>query len=180
MSKRIALFRGINVGGKRKILMADLKALFHELNYIDAATYIQSGNVVFSTDSADKNSEIENRIEEAVAKRYGFDVPIIVKTEKELYQAIDSNPFTHEAAVERLHLSFLQEPPSDENLAQIATYDFAPDAFQVQESNVFVYCSGKYSDSKLTNNFFESKLKKRATTRNWKTVLKLVELLKTS
>ena len=180
INKRIAILRGINVGGKRKILMADLKKLFNELNYKSVTTYIQSGNVIFDTDNKTRNFEIEDRIEKSIKEYCGFDVPVIVRTEKELYQTIVNSPFVENAEIERLHLTFLKGKPDDEYLEKIREYDFAPDKFEIQENNVFVYCSGKYSDSKLTNKFFESKLKTQATTRNWKTVLKLSELIKTT
>lgn len=80
--------------------------------------------------------------------------------------------------IERLHLTFLKEVPETEKLEKIKTYDSYPDNFKIIGKNVFVYCSGKYSDSKFANSFFENKLKVSATTRNWKTVLKLSELSK--
>jgi len=75
-------------------------------------------------------------------------------------------------------LTFLKEVPETDKLGKIKTYDYSPDRFEIIDKNIFVYCSGKYSNSKLTNKFFGTKLKVSATTRNWKTVLKLSELSK--
>ncbi len=179
MTKYIAILRGINVGGKRKILMADLKELFSEIGFADIQTYIQSGNVIFNTKRKDDNIELANKIEQSIAKNYDFKVPVIVRNVEELNEAISNNPFFEKNDIERLHLTFLKEVPETEKLDKIKTYDYSPDKFEIKDKNVFVYCSGKYSDSKLTNKFFESKLKVLATTRNWKTVLKLLELLNT-
>ena len=179
MTKYIAILRGINVGGKRKILMADLKELFSEIGFADIQTYIQSGNVIFNTKRKDDNIELANKIEQSIAKNYDFKVPVIVRNVEELNEVISNNPFFEKNDIERLHLTFLKEVPETEKLDKIKTYDYSPDKFEIKDKNVFVYCSGKYSDSKLTNKFFESKLKVLATTRNWKTVLKLLELLNT-
>jgi uncharacterized protein (DUF1697 family) len=97
-----------------------------------------------------------------------------------LAKAVLSNPFfkKKEVDIERLHLTFLKETPETSKLEEIKTYNYPSDEFKIVEKNAFVYCSGKYSDSKLTNKFFENKLKVPATTRNWKTVLKLLEMSK--
>ena len=180
MTKQIAILRGINVGGKRKILMADLKTMFSALGFEDVQTYIQSGNVIFNSKSKDNDMEMANKIEQSISKIYGFEVPVIVRTVNELNDAISNNPFFNkkETDIERHHLTFLKEVPEKENLEKIKSYTYLPDKFEIKEKNVFIYCSGKYSDSKFTNKFFENKLKISATTRNWKTVLKLSELSK--
>ena len=177
MTKRVAILRGINVGGRRKILMADLKVLLNKLSFKNVTTYIQSGNVIFDAKDKIKNNEIEEKITKAIKKEYDFDVPVIVKTEKEFNKIISTNPFEKGEEIERLHFTFLKTIPVDENLEKIATYDYSPDKFKIEGSNVFIFCSKKYSDTKLTNKFFESKLKTTATTRNWKTMLKLSHLI---
>ena len=179
MNKQIAILRGINVGGRRKILMKDLKELFHQLGFNNVQTYIQSGNVIFNSSGETDNIKIAEKIEKSILKTYDFQVPIIVLTAKELDTAISENPFLADNSIEieRLHLTFLKEIPEDEKILKIKTFNFAPDLFKIKNKNVFICCSGKYSQSKLTNGFFENKLKVQATTRNWKTVLKLSELV---
>ncbi len=177
MHKKIAILRGINVGGKRKILMADLKALCNALIWNDVKTYIQSGNVIFNSDK--ENPELEHELEKAITQKYGFDVPVIVINAEELQRMVDKNPFVDENTdISHLHLTFLKQNAIQENIDHIRTYDFEPDKFEIDNQAIFVYCEGKYHQSKLTNNFFEKKLKVGATTRNWKTVLKLLELSK--
>ena len=177
MTKHISLLRGINVGGKRKILMADLKELYKKLGYKNIVTYIQSGNVIFEAKEKDQ-SKIEAKIYKAIQKAYGFEVPIVVRSVEEIEEIISNNPFTKKTAIESLHLTFLKEIPSEENLEKIATYDYSPDQFKIVGKNVFLYCEGKYHKTKLSNTFFEKKLKVGTTTRNWKTVNKLLELSK--
>jgi uncharacterized protein (DUF1697 family) len=175
MNKKIAILRGINVGGKRKILMVDLKALCRNLGWANVVTYIQSGNLLF--DSKKQNPELEAALENAISYNYGFDVPVIVRSANELHSSIGKNSFFgKDADITKLHLTFLKEQPSDEDVEKIKAYNYEPDKFEIQDRDVFICCEGKYHQSKLTNHFFEKKLKVGATTRNWKTVLKLQEL----
>ncbi len=176
MNKKIAILRGINVGGKRKILMNDLKALCDELGLEDAQTYIQSGNLIFNSNK--ENSELEDMLEKSISERFGFEVPVIVRDSKELETSVSNNPFFKDSDISELYLTFLKESPSKENLEKIQFYKFEPDKYKIEGNDVFIYCEGKYHQSKLSNNFFEMKLKVGATTRNWKTVLKLIELSK--
>lgn len=177
MNKKIAILRGINVGGKRKLLMADLKTLCEDLGWQEVKTYIQSGNLIFK--SSEKNPELEDRLEEAIASKFGYEVPVIVRDSEEVQKFNARNPFYNaEADISKLHLSFLKEKPSEENIMEIKQYDFEPDRFTVDQKEVFIYCEGKYHRTKISNNFLEKKLQVGATTRNWKTILKLIELSK--
>jgi len=178
MTKKIAILRGINVGGKRKILMADLRSLCEKLGMKEVQTYIQSGNVIFQADNSLSDTEWADKIAQAITKKYGFEVPVIVMPAKQLAKLVQQNPFyeTEETDITRLHLTYLKEKPSKENRVATEAYNYEPDRFVINKQAVFIYCEGKYHKSKLTNTFFEKKLKVPATTRNWKTVLKLVEL----
>jgi len=178
MNIKVAILRGINVGGKRKILMVDLKALFEDLGFTDIITYIQSGNVIFNSVEETSNTELSDKIEKAITEKYGFEVPVIVRTASELKKAVSINPFLQkdEVNIDRLFLTFLKNTAHEEYRLKTEILDFNPDKFSIKDEHVFIFCAGKYHQSKLTNNFFESKLKTRATTRNWKTVMKLLEL----
>lgn len=179
MTTYISLLRGINVGGKRKILMVDLKALYKKLGFTQVVTYIQSGNVIFEAKKSLSIQEIEEAIKLALQKKYNFDVPVLVRTIRSFKSTIKINPFLKDkkVAIERLYLTFLAEKPSAEKLESIKTIDTANDSCQIIDKDIFICCSEKYSSSKLTNTFFESKLKVKATTRNWKTISKLVEIV---
>ena len=174
---KIAILRGINVGGNRLILMADLKLLFEGLGFSNITTYIQSGNVLFNSNI--ENDVLADEIEQAIKTTFGFDVPVIIRSPKELEKAIEANPFYDaHTDVNKLHLTFLKEQPPAENQQQIEPYTYEPDKFVIDGKEVFIFCENKYHESKLTNAFFEKKLQVGATTRNWKTVLKLMELAK--
>ncbi len=175
----ISILRGINVGGNRKIRMADLKVMFESLGFSNVRTYIQSGNVIFESDQMLSTTDLEKNIQQSISESFGFDVPVIVRTEEEMAKSIANNPFWKEkdADIDRLHLTFLKDLPVSEKLEKISSLAFPPDKFEIIGRDVFIFCSAGYSDSKLTNQFFESKLGVQATTRNWKTVMKLHELV---
>ncbi len=161
--------------------MADLIDIYEKLGFSNVITYIQSGNIIFDSNKKEDQKELGQRIEQAINKAYDFDVPVIVRTVQEIENTLAINPFfkKQEVDIERLHLTFLADIPSLEKLEKLKNTDFPSDKFKIIGNNVFIYCSGKYSDSKLTNKFFESKLKITATTRNWKTVIKLNEIAAT-
>ena len=175
MDKKIAILRGINVGGKCKILMADLKSMCENLGLENVTTYIQSGNLIFNSNQP--NYELENSLEKKINGKYGFNVPVIVRTKRELENSLKNNPFLNKGFdIKKLYLTFLKEKPKKENLEKTLTFSYEPDKFTISGKDAFIFCSEKYHTSKLTNNFFEKQLKVIATTRNWKTVLKLSEL----
>lgn len=181
MKNYISILRGINVSGQKKIIMKDLKALYEKVGFTDVITYIQSGNVLFNADESLSEKEIIKRIEDAIVEVYQFHVPIIIRTVDELEKVVTENPyFTEESDVERLYVSFLAEVPSEEALENLKKYDFPPEKYYVTGRTVYISCPNGYGNTKLSNNFFESKLKVLATTRNWKTTNKLIEISKTS
>jgi uncharacterized protein (DUF1697 family) len=177
MESYLAILRGINVGGQRKIAMADLKQLFEANGFANVTTYIQSGNVAFR---AEKQSDaaLARRLEALLETRFGFDVAVVVRTAAELRAVVDGNPFLQEpdVDVDKLHVTFLAQAPAADLLAKIAETAYLPDRFKIVDRDVYLYIPGGYGNTKLANNFFENKLKVKGTTRNWKTVNKLAEL----
>jgi uncharacterized protein (DUF1697 family) len=175
MTTYIAILRGINVSGKNKILMQDLKALFESLNFKNVKTYIQSGNVVFDSKSS-KN--LVALIQQKIKEQFGFDVPVIVRTVDEISSILNLNPYLNQKNIEmdKLHITFLSEQPTKENQTKINTYNFAPDMFEIIGNEVYLHCPNGYGNTKLSNTFFENKLKVTATTRNWKTVNEIAKL----
>ena len=178
MPTYISILRGINVSGQKKILMADLKVLYEGLKFKEVITYIQSGNIIFKTEKPFPNKEIANKIEKTISAKYKFDVPVIVRSVEEIKNIISINPFVNNKGVdiEKLHVTFLNDIPAKENLTSIKSFNFPPDEFNIIGKEVFLHCPVSYGETKLSNKFFESKLKVTATTRNWKTVNKLMEL----
>ncbi len=175
MESKVAILRGINVGGKRKILMADLRTFCEKLGFKDVKTYIQSGNVVFKSEK--DSVYLEDSLEKTIKKEYGFDVPVIVRSWDELKNSVNNNPFYKDNIdISHLYLTFLKTNANDDKVKLVKETKCEPDKFVISNKDIYIYCEGKYHKSKLTNNFYENKLKVGATTRNWKTVLKLLEL----
>ncbi|NOR88010.1 MAG: DUF1697 domain-containing protein [Bacteroidales bacterium] len=178
MIRYISILRGINVGGHKKIVMANLKVLYKELGLTNVVTYIQSGNVVFDAKNDEKPLKLALMIEQKIKEVYGFEVPIIIRTKEEIGKIVAESPYVNNEEIDRLYVTFLSQIPSEDRLSIINEKGFSSDKFEIIGKNIFGYSSGEYSDSKLSNQFFEIKLKVSATTRNWKTVLKLNELAK--
>ncbi len=177
MKKFIALLRGINVSGQKQIKMSELKTLFEEAGFQDAETYIQSGNVIFSSKkkSPAKISEI---ISSAVKMKFGFDVQVIVVIPDELEYVFKSNPFVKKNKdPEKLYIIFLSSIPSKENLAKLKAIDYSPEEYIVDNRNIFLFVPNGYGKAKLNNNFFEKKLNVYATTRNLRTIKALLEIV---
>jgi uncharacterized protein (DUF1697 family) len=181
MTKYIAILRGINVGTGRKVPMADLRKLCESLGLQQVQSYIQSGNLVFELPNPESIPELEARLQKAFSEAFGFEIPVLIRTAEEWAESIAQNPFLKEENVDidRLHLTCLKELPSPELLEKIKVFQYLPDRYEIAGREVFVYCAAGYGKTRLTNSFFETKLKCLATTRNWKTVMQLNELVKT-
>ena len=178
MQTFISILRGINVSGQKKILMADLKALYENLKFSEVKTYIQSGNVIFKSDSKLSDLQFAEKIKREILKNFKFEVPVIIRTKEELKKIIAQNPFMEEKNIDlkKLHATFLSETPAKEKIEQIKEVDFSPDQFIIKGKEIYLHIPNSYGETKLSNNFFEKKLKVTATTRNWNTVNKLFEL----
>jgi uncharacterized protein (DUF1697 family) len=172
------MLRGINVSGQKKILMPDLKAHYESLGFRNVITYIQSGNVIFSTDTPITISDITEKIESEIFKRYAFDVPVIIRTDNEMKSVLEANPYLSTPGIisEKIYITFLEEKPQKADIEKINPLGFLPDKFRIIEREIYIDCAGGYGTTKLSNTFFENKLKVRATTRNWNTAKKLFEL----
>jgi uncharacterized protein (DUF1697 family) len=174
----ISLLRGINVGGQKKVLMEDLKALYEQMEFRNITTYIQSGNAIFNAGEDHATADLAGMIEKGIERKYGFFVPVIVRTFKEMQHILTKNPLLQEADINRdkLHITFLDRTPGQAVLESVAKLDFPPDRFIILDKDVYIYCPDGYGGTKIDNSFFENRLKVNATTRNWKTVVKLIEI----
>jgi uncharacterized protein (DUF1697 family) len=170
----IAILRGINVSGQKKINMKELKELLANLEFQAIKTYIQSGNVVFNYDP-DKSDKVASEIELAIKNHYGFDVTVLIRTRAELLDCIKANPFNSKPDLDskQLYATFLSHLPEAQNIEKVLAFESDADEFILLDKTIFVYCPGGYGTTKLSNNFFENKLKVRATTRNWRTINEL-------
>lgn len=172
MKTYIALLRGINVGGRKKILMADLKVLFESLGFTEVRTYIQSGNVIFSASESDVHALA---ISEAIEKKYEFKVPVLVKTASEVEEILSNCPFSEEKML-KSYFVLLFEAPSEETKKAINPEIFPSEEFIITDACVYLYVSAGMGKAKCTNNFFERKLNVNATARNYRTMVKIISL----
>ena len=174
----VAILRGINVSGKNMIKMPALTNMLKEIGFHSVKTYLQSGNVIFKSQST-KPEDFAKQISDRIQKEFGLKVPVIVISGSYLQKVRDSNPFVKRNDIDltKLHVTFLSEEPASENESKINAEQYLPDEFVVEKRTVYLHCPGSYGETKLNNNFFENKLKVTATTRNWKTVNALVELV---
>ncbi len=171
MKKYIVLLRGINVSGKNKLPMADLRQMLDDLGFYNVKTYIQSGNIILQ--SVKSKSEIVKMIQEGILTKFKYDVPVIVKTRNELEKAVENYPYPKENE-KIVGFCFLEKSIS---MKEIEVKNKGKDEFLIDGDVIYFFCPNGFGRSKLTNNLFENKLQVKATTRNLRTTLKLLELV---
>lgn len=173
----IALLRGINVSGSNILKMAELKLFFIDLGFSNVTTYIQSGNVIFEANLAEIH-QIEEKIVKGITQTFGYSVNVLVLTKETLEAIFRSNPYIQNGNIDisKLHVTLLNNEPFSEGIEQIKELSTNEDEFEIIDKYIYLYCPNGYGNTKLNNNLFEKKLKSMATTRNWKTISKLVEL----
>jgi len=172
MQTHIALLRGINVGGHKKLKMADLKSMMEELGFQNVVTYIQSGNVVFSSK---EEKSLSDKISNGIAEKFGYEVPVLVKTADEIAQILKNCPFG-EIKKAKAYFMLLATPPKKELMDAVREINYPNEEFVLTPNCVYSHYGNGAGKAKLNNNFFEKKLKVAATTRNYRTLAKLVEL----
>jgi uncharacterized protein (DUF1697 family) len=173
----VALLRGVNLGPRNKVSMADLRALFGTLGCEDVTTYVQSGNVVFKNCVAGPD-ELAAEIEGRIARELGLGIRVLLRTDEQLAKVAADNPFAaKESDALKLHVTFLAEAPEGTRIDALQAKQFAPDEFRVVGGEVYLHCPNGYGRTKLGNTYFEKELGVTATTRNWRTVTKLAELV---
>ena len=172
----VALLRGINLGARNKVAMPALRSVLEALGHEDVVTYIQSGNVVFTAPSG-SDAGLGAGLEAAIKEEFGFPVPVVVRTSKELGKVLDSNPFLAAGAdPSTLHVVFLGSAPAKAAVARLDPDRSPPDEFAAVGAEVFLHCPNGFGRSKLGLDYFERILGGPATIRNWRTVTKLVEM----
>jgi len=172
----VALLRGINVGGKNKVPMKDLLAMFERAGAADTRHYIQSGNVVFRS-SAAHAGRIPGLVSKDIERRHGLTVPVIVRSGAELRAIAEANPLLAAGAdPDTLHVMFLAEAPGKKESAALDPRRSPPDSFTLAGREIYLCCPNGVARTKLTNAYFDSTLRTTSTARNWRTVLKLVEM----
>jgi uncharacterized protein (DUF1697 family) len=172
----VALLRGINVGGRAKVSMEALRALFVDMGHTDVASYVQSGNIAFRTKSSDE-AGLRTTLEKKISADLGVDAAVLIRSGRELATVLAKNPFSGRTDdPTKLHVTFLADRPAPALVAEIPTDRGGSDEFRVAGREIYLFCPRGYGETKLGNAFFEKRLATRATTRNWKTVAKLADM----
>lgn len=167
------LLRGVTPTGKNRVLMSDLRSALADTELRDVSTYIQSGNVIAR--SALEQSAIEALVHQVIRQKIGPDLAIIARTHEQLKAVLRGNPFSPEDSA-RTYFTLLAVQPDPQRSEEFLKSNFAPDAIRISGDTLYTLYAVRLSASKFNNNFYEHKLKVAATTRNFNTITKLVEL----
>jgi uncharacterized protein (DUF1697 family) len=150
--------------------MAELRALFESLGYTDVQTFIQSGNVVFSSDAAVKSRGLTT----AIHRAFGLDVPVVLRTGAELRKVLRDNPFVdHDPAA--IHVGFMATKAGPSLITALDVEAFEPERFSIKGTEIYLFLPNGMARTKLPS-YLDRRLRIPTTVRNWKTVTKLVEL----
>ena len=172
----LALMRGLNVGGKNRLPMAELRALFEAAGCREVRSYIQSGNVLFHA-SPGLAKRLSGLVQAAINKDFGYRVPVVLRRAADMQAVAEANPFLRAGHDPKsLHLMCLERAPTAAQVAALDPERSAPDAFAVHGENIYLYLPNGAARSKLTNAYFDQKLATTSTARNWNTWNKLIEL----
>jgi uncharacterized protein (DUF1697 family) len=179
----ISLLRGVNMTGHNSIKMTDLAALYRNLGFFSAETYIQSGNVIFKSDLDSPVSDIALTIERAILNRFIYNIPVMIRTVSEMREIISSNPFLSKEKFDpsKMAVIFLHEKVSLAQIQKVSDVDYPPDKFKIIGKEIFTFCPNGFGRTRLYTNFFEQKMGVTGTARNWKTIttiFKIAENLK--
>jgi uncharacterized protein (DUF1697 family) len=174
----VALLRGINVGGKNMLPMKTLEKMFADAGCDRVRSYIQSGNVVFRANKT-LAAKLPDLIGAEILKFSGYRVPVILRTIEQMEETVRNNPYLNkENTVHLLHVMFLASRPSQERIDALDHSRSVPDEFAVLGGEIYLRLPNGTARSKLTNAYFDSKLVTTSTSRNWRTVNKLVEMMR--
>jgi uncharacterized protein (DUF1697 family) len=172
----IALLRGINVGGKNKLPMKDLAALFAAVGCTSVRTYIQSGNVVFRAPTG-AASTLGPHIADAIHARFGLRVPVILRTGDEMQRLAAANPFLRAGLPEALlHVYFLADLPTPSAVKALDPDRSPGDTFVVSGRQIYLHLPNGVARTRLTNLYFDKALATTSTLRNWKTCTLLASM----
>ncbi len=174
MPIHIALLRAINVGGRNRVAMADLRDLLGEMGFTGVRTLLQSGNVVFDA-PRQTGSKLEKLLESKTEERLATSVDFVVRTAGELEHVIAGNPFTDAALNDPSHLVvvFLKKELADKDVETLRAAIRGPEVIHAKGKHLYAIYPDGIGESKLTNTVIEKTLGIRGTARNWNTVLKL-------
>jgi uncharacterized protein (DUF1697 family) len=166
------------MAGHNSIKMTDLAELYLRLGFGDVRTFIQSGNVIFSSSDEHDMKNISTIIESAISERFNFKIPVILRSVQELKDLMLLNPFIEEKSFDSSKMSviFLYQEPQQTQIDKVSDVNYPPDKFMIFGKEIFIYCPNGFGKTKLYTNFFENKMSVVGTARNWKTINELLEI----
>ena len=173
MKTQIILLRGVTPMGKNKVPMAALRTALEHAGLKDVRPYIQSGNVLVSSNLDQRR--LERLVHDVIEENFGGDLAVLAREAPYFKDALARNPFAGQDPA-RLYFTLLSAKPETGVLDAFLAPGYLPDRIEVIDDMAFVLCATKYSDLKINNNFIERKLKVSATTRVYNTIAKLVSL----
>jgi len=171
----VALLRGINLGKRRRVAMADLRSLLTEAGYGGVTTHLQSGNVVLATDER-ATGRVERSIEEALQGGLGMEIDVMVRTARKLATITASNPFIDRGSdPTTLYVSFLKSRPAAATKRALAGLDFGRDGFELRDAELYLCYPDGLGRSKMSG-ALDRTLDVPGTVRKWSVVTRLAEL----
>ena len=164
--------------GHNSVKMTELAALYVFLGFNDCETYIQSGNVIFSGEADISLPSTALKIEKTIQERFSYDVPVMIRTIKELINLFSSNPFLGEINFDpsKMAVIFLHDKPTDTQIQKVSDIDYPPDKFKIIDREIYIYCPNGFGRTKLYTNFFEKKIGVIGTARNWRTITAILKI----
>jgi uncharacterized protein (DUF1697 family) len=177
MKTVVCLLRAVNVGGHAVIKMAELKALYESLKFHDVQTYVQSGNIVFRSESSDLDA-VATKIRAAIEKRFHVTPGVMLRTVDDLKRIVKRNPFAKRSGIEpaKLHVCFLQSALSRAAISDLGKLTFNPEELVPSERELFIYFPNGAGNSKLPWRAVDRICGAPGTSRNWNTVNKLLQM----
>ncbi|MFE4668022.1 DUF1697 domain-containing protein [Streptomyces sp. NPDC056716] len=173
-----ALLRGINVGGSRKVPMAELRTLMEGLGHVGVRTYLQSGQAVFTASHGDEES-LAAELAQAIERHFGFPVGLLVRDHAYLKTIADACPYpAADLEARQLHVTYFSGPVDDSRYTDLDRAAFLPEEFRLGDRALYLYAPNGLGRSKLADTLASPRHTRglTATTRNWNTVRKLIEL----
>jgi uncharacterized protein (DUF1697 family) len=176
MYRYVSFLRGVNVGGK-VLKMQEVVELCRSIGLEDPRSYIQSGNILFNTGEA-RREELETVLQQLVKDRLAFDLTVIIRSRQQLREIVEGSPFTARGGLgtKSLYVTLLERSVPDLAPGDFPRDDKTSDEFVPARTEVYLYCPGGYGKTVYSNLYFEKIFGVRATTRNWNTLTRLLEI----
>jgi uncharacterized protein (DUF1697 family) len=174
MNIYIVLLKGINVGGHKKVPMAELRELLTKSGFEGVMTYIQSGNVILKS-SESNLQKIENMVKATIQDYFGFEVSVLVRVREDIQRIFNESPFSEEKK-KKSYFTMLHTSPDHELVKEAAEKNYEGEEYYIINDCIYYYCDKGFGQAKFNMKFFERKLNTFGTSRNYNTMVKLLSL----